>query len=996
MRLPVHRRELVAIPAMAVAVAGVSALTYYAGQALAYLSLVFGLLFFAFAARYYVATISVLLAPSATSANGKNGSNGGSVGNGSNKNPKVSVHIALYNEERVVDRLLTACSKLDYPNYEVVVVDDSRDGTVKVLKEWILNQIRSGEQKIKIYHRDNRKGFKGGALNEALKHTDPKAEYVVVFDADFVPEPDIIKKFLAYFNRHGSNGNGNGDTKRRYNGKLAAVQGYQWHTLNRTENWLTRGVSCEFSGNYMVDRTFQEVTGVMKMVAGSVYMIRADVLKQYGWSGSITEDWELTLRLYEHGYKVLYTPLIQAPAECPSTLGKLIRQRMRWAEGHTYNVKKHFIPMLLSPKVGIREKLEFLYFTPYYLQSVFLILGTFSWLASDIFLGAKLPFWTANIGWALVISNLLALPIMSLTGLFLEKRARKDFRGLASQLVLTYALSPYQAFAALKGLVEPIEGSWVRTFKSGKLAGFPGKLEPRRVIKNVLPPRRISSAKVSKAPAVVVFGVSLLFVAAFAQGALNPSSSPQPAYYFYNQSAPPTYSPFPAPSGLSFLMHLVPPNGQDWTASIGGAQGSGPVFFSDTALKDVPLPFGASVSIHIWVDGGGSGTGGAGTATNPLWVTTTQTESQTQTTETQSCSELQSTIGQDHVLWHTETCTQTQTKTETSSQMSTQTHTQTTISNTNPFIGNLKFRIDFYNPANNSVTHIPGVGETQVIGLRGGVNYYQASWGNFAQDKVLPTGDTIVVSMWCPDCNSAPLLLFNSQTHPSNIDFPIEVPEDSISLVALAVVVPGLAGLVVERKMRGSADGGPDDAGRPGLRRIQETLIMAGALIFLTLPLILTFNGLLASVATATGFDRVVSAIVPYEASAVGDLLRGFGLAGGSSGGTVWLGGSFLPVAASVDWNCAGWQSFVLFGLTSVAGLGEVRTDRGRVFVLVLGAVGVLAMNVFRIFAVVLLGYYVNYSTALIFHDYGGAAMTLVFLFAFWTLVLNRQRNMEE
>ena len=63
----------------------------------------------------------------------------------------------------------------------------------------------------------------------------------------------------------------------------------------------------------MVDRTFQEVTGTLKMVAGSVYMIRADLLRECQWSSSITEDWELTLRLYEAGHKVLYTPLIQAP-----------------------------------------------------------------------------------------------------------------------------------------------------------------------------------------------------------------------------------------------------------------------------------------------------------------------------------------------------------------------------------------------------------------------------------------------------------------------------------------------------------------------------------------------------------------------------------------------------------------------------------------------------------------------------------------------------------
>ena len=437
-----QRRQSIAVPVIVTtgAVLGVTGLAYLVGQGLAYVSLIFGILFFVYAARYYVAILAVLIAPSVGATNGRNGEPPPN-GNGKNEYPMVSVHLALYNEERVVDRLLTACSKLDYPNYEVVVVDDSKDGTVRVLKEWILKQLETTMPRIKIIHRENRAGFKGGALNEALRNTSSKAEFIAVFDADFVPQPDILKKFLAYFNRHSPNGasngnatiNGNGNANGRYsNGKLAAVQGYQWHTLNRYENWLTKGISCEFSGNYMVDRTFQEVTGVMKMVAGSVYMIRANLLRDYEWSSSITEDWELTLRLYEDGHKVLYTPLIQAPGECPSTLGKLVKQRMRWAEGHTYNVKKHFFSVLASEKLGIREKLEFLYFAPYYLQSVFLILGTLFWFASDAVLGTRLPFWTQTFGWALVFTNLLALPLMSLTGLFFEKRAGKDFPGIFS------------------------------------------------------------------------------------------------------------------------------------------------------------------------------------------------------------------------------------------------------------------------------------------------------------------------------------------------------------------------------------------------------------------------------------------------------------------------------------------------------------------------------------------------------------------------------------
>ena len=878
---PSLKREQIAIPALVVggAVSGGSALAYYAGEALAAVSFAFGILFFAYAARYYVATISVLLAPSADVVNGKNGSvpqSAGANGSGSNGTPMVSVHLATFNEERVIDRVLTACTKLDYPNYEVVVVDDSNDGTVGRLKEWLLDSLKSDGQKVKVIHRKDRSGFKGGALNEALKHTSPKAEYVVVLDADFVPEPDILKRFLAYFNKHGPNANGNGDGNgggRYGNGRLAAVQGYQWHTLNRSENWLTRGVSCEFSGNYMVDRTFQEVTGTMKMVAGSVYMVRASLLRQYGWSTSITEDWVLTLRLYEDGYKVLYPPLVQAPAECPSTLGKLIRQRMRWAEGHTFNVKRHFFRVLRSARLTIREKLEFLFFAPYYLQSVFLILGTFFWLTSDMVLGTRLPFWTAEVGWGLVITNLLALPIMSLTGLFLEKRARRDFGGLLSQLLLIYALSPYQAYASLKGLVEPSEGSWVRTFKSGRLAGFPGKLEPRRVIKDVLPPKRHFSFPTFKVALVVAVAVTLVFAGAFVQGSMATTQVSNPAYYFYDQPSPAGYMPYPSTEpGTSFQMHLTPPAGPEAGVPIGGSEGAGPVFFSDPAPADLNLPTGASVSVHIWVNSSRSGCD-CGSTLSPQWATTSTTQTTTW-------------VGPGAYL---------------------------------------EFKIGIYDPATNTVGPIPGVEGAEILPLQQGVNLYQASWGHIGQGGTIMKGEALVATLWCVGCKSSPTLLFNSPTHPSNIDFPIEVPENSISLVAVAILVPGLAGLVVGRRSSRSDDS-PQDEGT-GLGGIQRTLIVAAALIFLTLPLVLTFNGLLASLASATGFDRLVSSVVPFETAAVGDLLKGFGLPAGSNAGSVWMAAGFIPVTAIVDWNCAGWQGFALFGVTAAIGIGEVRSS---------------------------------------------------------------------
>ncbi|MGH2621697.1 MAG: glycosyltransferase family 2 protein, partial [Anaerolineales bacterium] len=309
----------------------------------------------------------------------------------------------------------------------------------------------------------------------------PKAEFVAVFDADFIPPPDILHQFLSYF--YGVSPDGNGDIPGSDDGEqgavvdesgprlldesLAVVQGYQWHVLNASENWITRGIRAEFAGSYVIERSSQELTGAMKMISGSVFMIRADVLREHKWGTSITEDWELTLRLYLDGYKVLYTPFIQAPAECVSDFKQLVRQRMRWAEGHTFNVKRYFLAVMRSPNLTLREKLEFVYYAPYYLTSVLFILGTLAWLVSELILRVQLPYWSELFGWSLVFTNAFALILMNLAGLFQERGVRRSWAGLFSFALLTVLLVPYQAYAALKGLLEFREGGWHRTRKSG-------------------------------------------------------------------------------------------------------------------------------------------------------------------------------------------------------------------------------------------------------------------------------------------------------------------------------------------------------------------------------------------------------------------------------------------------------------------------------------------------------------------------------------------------
>ena len=449
------------------------------------------------------------------------------------RHPYISIHIPFYNEKNVAERLLKASTSFEYPGeYEVIICDDSNDETTKIVREYQQKHTIKGESlkvvknteegwelsevevrpgvTLKHLHRTSRSGFKGGALRVALRLVDPRTEFISVFDADFVPYPDTLTLFLKYFKLQ------NNLDEDYTKSNVAAVQGYQWHVLNKSENWITRGVRSEYAGSYVIERSGTEIYGGLKQISGSVYMIRKDVLQEVGWETSITEDFELTLKLYNAGYKVVYTPYIQAPAECVSTLKRLIRQRMRWAEGHSHNVRKMFVNLLYgqwlttdgqkkfkqSP-LTLSEKLEFLYLTPYYLQAFFFLVGTLSWLISESIFKTHLPFWTSLWGWSLVLTNMLALPLMNAVGLFLEESEEKDYFGLASFVALSYIVVPFQAYAALKGFLESKEGPWFRTPKTGRITDIFTRGRFYRFISGILP---------GKSPAPSAGGLSVQYL----------------------------------------------------------------------------------------------------------------------------------------------------------------------------------------------------------------------------------------------------------------------------------------------------------------------------------------------------------------------------------------------------------------------------------------------------------------------------------------------------
>jgi cellulose synthase/poly-beta-1,6-N-acetylglucosamine synthase-like glycosyltransferase len=354
--------------------------------------------------------------------------------------------LPTYNEPKVVDRLLRACTSFNLSSFEVIVVDDSNDMvTTGKLDVW------NNHPKVKVIHRSSRDGWKGGALNIGLDNMNQRSNFVLVFDADFVPSKDLPLRFISRFE----------------DPQVSVVQGYQRHDLNADENWITKGFRVWTSLYNMVELNGQQKMGLFSPLTGCVFMIRSEVVKKLRFKNVTDEDWNLTMRLYENGYKVLYDPSLVASGECPSTLRRLFRQQARWAEGHTRTFRSHFLKIWRCKFLKLKEKIDFVFIGASFLNSILIFLLSLTWIITLIFPAVFLPMPIVNAGLILLLATIPAGVSASLVALSLEG-AKKEYRKVGYAWILNFVATPVIAFAALKGLFTA-KGFFHRTPKTGKI-----------------------------------------------------------------------------------------------------------------------------------------------------------------------------------------------------------------------------------------------------------------------------------------------------------------------------------------------------------------------------------------------------------------------------------------------------------------------------------------------------------------------------------------------
>jgi cellulose synthase/poly-beta-1,6-N-acetylglucosamine synthase-like glycosyltransferase len=261
-----------------------------------------------------------------------------------NHYPFVSVLVATQNEALVIRRLLSSLAKLAYPQgrFEIVIVDNSTDGTFDIISSARIPNL-------KAVRRNGGKGWKGGALNLALKVMDEKSSYSLVLDADSVIAPDTIERFVARIEGSG----------------LAAVQGFPVSMADlggrQEPNWVARGIDFRLAQRNMVEFSAKDCLGLPVQITGSLFMIRSDILKAAGFSSDLCEDWDLTLDIYVQASatmsKIAFDPSLTSYCEATTKLGAYFRQRMRVSEGHTRGFRKQ-LSRILASRLPATDKLE--------------------------------------------------------------------------------------------------------------------------------------------------------------------------------------------------------------------------------------------------------------------------------------------------------------------------------------------------------------------------------------------------------------------------------------------------------------------------------------------------------------------------------------------------------------------------------------------------------------------------------------------------------------
>ena len=345
--------------------------------------------------------------------------------------PLVCVQLPMFNEDAVAERVIEAAAAMQWPRgrLTIQVLDDSTDHTTRAMVELACVRI---QQKtgvaIDFLHRTDRTGYKAGAL-EFGRHLNG-AEFIAIFDADFLPPPDYLLRTVPHFY----------DDASRPVEKLALVQA-QWGHLNDDESFLTAAQALWVDDHHTLQQSWRSAAINFVNFTGTAGIWRASAIEAAGgWrSASLVEDCELSIRALFAGYRTKFVKEVVVPAELPQTFAAYRLQQKRWTQGWAQLQRLHLASLL------------FRYPTPLWRKAYLTYFMCISWQ------------------WPLWFSWILLFPFAMANGLSLAAWGTEA-------ALIGYALPPL-AFALFAGFVATVETK--HTYSGG--SGASRKSIPRRL-----------------------------------------------------------------------------------------------------------------------------------------------------------------------------------------------------------------------------------------------------------------------------------------------------------------------------------------------------------------------------------------------------------------------------------------------------------------------------------------------------------------------------------
>ena len=379
--------------------------------------------------------------------------------------PRICVQLPMFNERHVARRIIEHTCAIDYPRdrLTIQVLDDSTDETVDLARQ-VVDEMRGKGHDIHFIHRGNREGFKAGALAEGLEQTD--AEFICIFDADFVPPPDILHRTIHFFT----------------DDKVGMVQA-RWDHLNRDLSLLTQVQAILLDGHFVIEHTARNRSGRFMSFNGTGGIWRKSAIADAGgWQhDTLTEDLDLSYRAQLKGWKFIFLPDLASPAELPPEMNAFKAQQHRWTKGGAQCCVK-LLPKVLMSRCHWKVKLEaFFHLTSSFAYILMVLLA----LLVGPALYAKLMIPELNTPWLLAFEMLLFFVGFG-SGLIFYVVSQRQLgrswfdclRYMPALLAVGIGIAFNNAVAAIDGFFSKA-GEFVRTPKFGDQAHRHGRWQGR-------------------------------------------------------------------------------------------------------------------------------------------------------------------------------------------------------------------------------------------------------------------------------------------------------------------------------------------------------------------------------------------------------------------------------------------------------------------------------------------------------------------------------------